>query len=149
MSVFNWLKTQLDNAETELKKFKNKELMQAIVAACAVVAYADGNASSAEKQKMLGFIKQSEALKVFNTDEVIASFSNYVSKFEFDQNIGFGEAMSAVTKLANKPEQAQLLIRVCIAIASSDGHFDREETSAVIQMCKALNLNPESFGLAS
>ena len=102
MSAFDWLKKQISTVETELTKFKNKELMQAIVAGCAMVAYADGNASSSEKQKMLGFIKQSDAVKVFNTDEVISAFSSYISKFEFDQNIGMGEAMAAVIKLKSK-----------------------------------------------
>ena len=149
MSAFDWLKKQISTVETELTKFKNKELMQAIVAGCAMVAYADGNASSSEKQKMLGFIKQSDAVKVFNADEVISAFSSYISKFEFDQNIGMGEAMAAVIKLKSKPEQAQLLIRVCIAIASSDGNFDADEQKAIIQMCRSLDLEPSAFDLSA
>ena len=68
MSVLDWVKRQTTNLQTEIGKFKNKDMMEGIVAGCAIVAYADGSASSAEKQKMIGFIKQSDALKVFELD---------------------------------------------------------------------------------
>ena len=39
----------------EASKFRNREFMQAIVAACALMAAADGKISSEEKQKMMGY----------------------------------------------------------------------------------------------
>jgi len=147
MSVLDWIKKQADSMQTEIGKFKNKELMEGIVAGCAIVAYADGNASSAEKQKMMGFVKQSDALKVFGTDKVVETFQKYIGKFEFDAAIGKGEAMTAITRLKSKPEQAQLLVRVCIAIGASDGNFDNLEQQAVTGICHELGLNPKNFDL--
>jgi len=147
MSVMNWIKQQTTNVQTEIGKFRNKDMMEGIVAGCALVAYADGNASSAEKQKMLGFIKQSETLKVFETDDVIKTFEKYIGKFEFDHGIGRGEALAAIVKMKNKPDQAQLLVRVCIAIGSSDGNFDEHERQAVTTICHELGLNPKNFDL--
>ncbi|MEW5839309.1 MAG: tellurite resistance TerB family protein [Pseudomonadota bacterium] len=147
MSVMNWIKQQTSNMQTEIGKFRNKDMMEGIVAGCALVAYADGSASSAEKQKMLGFIKQSDALKVFDTDDVIKTFEKYIGKFEFDHGIGRGEALAAIVKMKSKPDQAQLLVRVCIAIGSSDGNFDELERQAVTTICHELGLNPKNFDL--
>jgi tellurite resistance protein TerB len=147
MSVMNWIKQQTTNVQTEIGKFRNKEMMEGIVAGCALVAYADGDVSSAEKQKMIGFIKQSETLKVFETDDVIRTFEKYIGKFEFDQGIGRGEALAAIVKMKGKPDQAQLLVRVCIAIGSSDGNFDETERQAVTTICHELGLNPKNFDL--
>lgn len=147
MSVLDWVKKQTGNINTEISKFKNKEFMEAVVAGCAMVAYADGGASASEKQKMMGFIKQSEALKVFETDKVIDTFNKYLSKYEFDSGIGKGEALASITKLKGKPEQGQLLVRVCIAIGGSDGNFDKDEKKAVTEICRALSLNPKDFDL--
>ena len=147
MSVMNWIKQQTTNMQTEIGKFRNKEMMEGIVAGCALVAYADGSASSAEKQKMLGFIKQSETLKVFETDDVIKTFEKYIGKFEFDHGIGRGEALAAIVKMKTKPDQAQLLVRVCIAIGGSDGNFDEHERQSVTTICHELGLDPKNFDL--
>ncbi len=147
MSVLDWVKRQTENLQTEIGKFKNKDMMEGIVAGCAIVAYADGGASSAEKQKMIGFIKQSDALKVFEIDTVISTFEKYINKFEFDHEIGKGEALAAIVKMKNKPDQAQLLVRVCIAVGSSDGNFDASEKQAVTTICHELGLNPKNFDL--
>ena len=57
MSFFDSLKQSISGAaqsmNTELKKYRSKDLMQAIVSSATLVAYADGEVSSEEKQKLL------------------------------------------------------------------------------------------------
>ena len=64
--MLEWLKTNAtaarDKLSTEVSKFKNREFMEAVVSGCALVAAADGNISSDEKQKMVGFIQNSNEL---------------------------------------------------------------------------------------
>lgn len=151
MSAFNWLKQKVgegrDALAKEVGKFKNKEFMQATVAGCAIIAAADGSISSSEKQKMIGFIQNSDELKVFNTADVIAEFNKFVSGFEFDAAIGKAEALKAVGKLRNNVDAARLLVRVCIAVGASDGNFDPSEREAAKQICKELGLNASDFEL--
>ncbi|MDY0134085.1 MAG: tellurite resistance TerB family protein [Atribacterota bacterium] len=147
MAVLDWIKKQTDNLQTEIGRFRNKELMEGIVAGCAIVAYADGFVSPEEKQKMVGFIKQSDALKVFEIEKVIETFNKYLTKFEFDFQIGKGEALASITRLKSKPDQGQLLVRVCMAIGAADGNFDPKERDAVIMICHELGLNPKNFEL--
>lgn len=149
--MLDWLKTNAlaarNKLSTEVGKFKNKEFMEAIIAGCALVSASDGEISSAEKLKMSGFIKNSEELKVFDTDTVIATFNRFCSKFEFDESIGKAEALSVVGKIRSKPEQARLLVRVCIAIGSSDGNFDKQEVATCKTICSELGLDPADFEL--
>ena len=138
MSFTNWLKRNVTEARdalnAEITKFKSKDLLEAIVASSAMVAYADGHVSSDEKQKLMGYLRSSDQLKFFDQNDVIKTFQKYVEKFEFDATIATGEVMSAVTKFKGKPE-AQLVIRVCCAIGSSDGDFDEGERAVVSRMC--------------
>jgi tellurite resistance protein TerB len=149
--MLDWLKTNAmaarDKLTTEVGKFKNKEFMEAIVSGCALVAAADGEISSSEKLKMSGFIKNSKELKVFDMDKVIEAFSNACSKFEFDEQIGRAEALAVVGKIRGKPEQARLLVRVCIAIGASDGNFDDNEKAVCKLLCAELGLPPTDFDL--
>jgi len=150
MSFTDWLKKNVTEARetfnAEITKFKSKDLLEAVVAGCALVAYADGNVTSEEKQKMMGFLRTSDQLKVFDSGDVIKIFQKYVEKFEFDNTIGVGEVMQAVGKFRGKP-QAQLVVRVCCAIGAADGDFDQKEKAVVRRMCSELGLNPSDFSL--
>lgn len=150
MSFADWLKKNVTEAcdalSAEITKFKSRDLLEAVVAGCAMVAYADGDISSEEKQKMNGFLRTSDQLKVFDSGDVIKIFQKYVEKFEFDATIGVGEVMQAVGKFRGKP-QAQLVVRVCCAIGAADGNFDEKERAVVRRMCSELGLNPADFQL--
>ena len=151
MSFFNKIKnavlTGTDDLVTGVAKFKNKKFMEGTVAVCAIVSMASDGASAEEKQKMVGFIQQSKELRVFDVNDVIKFFKKLVDGFEFDPDIGKGEAMKYVVLLKNKPEAAQLALRVGIAVAKSDGDFDTHEKEAVREICTALEFNPADYQL--
>lgn len=136
-----------DKIATEVGKFRNREFLEAVVAGCALVAAADGEISADEKRKMAGFIENSPELKVFRTKEVIDEFNGIVVQFDFDTQIGRAEALRKVAKLARKPDAARLLVRVCAAIGSADGHFDENERAVCRLICNELSLNPADFDL--
>ncbi|MBF0123762.1 MAG: tellurite resistance TerB family protein [Magnetococcales bacterium] len=146
----SWLKENFEAAKQsvskEITKFNNRSMMEAIVAACAMVAYSDGSVSSAEKQKMVGYLRSSDTMKVFDINEVIQLFQKYVEKFEFDHTIGSGEAMTVIGKFKGKPE-AQLIVRICCTIGAADGSFDAQERKVVRGMCQELGLDPQTFDL--
>lgn len=148
------LKWLTDNANvarekltTEVAKYKNAEFRDAIVAGCALVAAADGDISSDEKQKMIGYMQTSNELKMFKMTDIMKSFNDVVEKFEFDKGIGQGEALKMIGKIKPKPEEAQLVVRVCCAIGAADGTFDADEKAAVGLICVELGLDPSNFDL--
>ncbi|MDV5593709.1 tellurite resistance TerB family protein, partial [Leclercia adecarboxylata] len=119
MSFFDKVKGALNSGRDELTRqvgrFKNKKFMQGTVAVCARIAAASDGVSSEEKQKMMGFLRASEELKIFDTNEVIEFFNKLVSSFDFDVEIGKGETMKYILALKDQPEAAQLALRVGIA----------------------------------
>jgi len=151
MSFFDNLKQKAQELRgqltQEISKYRNREFMEACVASCALVAAADGSVSSAEKQKMMKFIQQSDELKVFDTKEVIDFFNKVTGNFDFDFDIGKAEALKSVGKLRAKPDAARLMVRVCMAIANSDGAFDDKEKQVIREICRDLGIAPEDFGL--
>ena len=149
--MLEWLKTNAtaarDKLSAEVSQFKNREFMEAVVSGCALVAAADGTISSDEKQKMVGFIQNSNELKAFDVKDVIKSFNAVCEKFEFDQQIGRAEALKSIGQLRKKEDAARLLVRVCCAIGSADGNFDESERAACRTICNELGLNPGDFDL--
>ena len=147
MGIGDWLKEQKNKATGGIKQFANKDFMEAVAAGCAMIASADGNISSDEKQKMVGYINLNESLKVFNLNDVLTRFNHYADMFGFDYNVGKAEAVKAVAKIKTKPDAAKTLVAVCCAIGASDGNFDKDEIALVKEMCSVLGVNPAEFKL--
>ncbi len=143
----NQLKTKAGELKTEALKFKNKDFLNAAMAGSALIAMADGSVSAEEKQKMIRFIESNDALSIFTTSDVIKAFQDFVGQLEFDKDIGESKAYQAIGKMKSNSEAARLLIRMIIAIASSDGNFDTSEKKVAIRIAKELGLNPTEFEL--
>lgn len=148
MSTFkNWLNTTKSGLTEQVKKFKNKDFMNAVVAGCALVAAADGKIEESEKNKMAGYMNISNELKVFDMRDVITQFNFYVSNFDFSPEIGKQEALKAIAKFSNKPEVGRVIVGVCSAIGAADGDFDEHEKAIVRNICSVLGLSPSEFSL--
>lgn len=149
--ALEWLKQRYSevtaNLKTEVSKFKNKSFLEAVVAGCVLVAHADGVVKPEEKQKMMGFLRNSDVLSVFDAQEIIAIFDKYSKQFEFDYQIGQASALQVVSKLKGKEAEARLMVRVCCAIGAADGNFDAQEKAVVTKICAELGLNPKDFDL--
>ena len=148
MGFFDDLKNKAAQMQTslsqEMSRLSNKTLMEAVLAGCALVSAADGGISKQEKEKMLGFVRNSEALRHYDQNVVIETFQKHCGKLEFDFTLGKIELLKVISKV-KKPEEGRLLVRVCCAIGSSDGNFDNDERKIVREICQELALNPEEF----
>ncbi len=149
--ALEWLKSRFEevsaSVKNEVARFKTKTFMEAAVAGCVMVAHADGTVRAEEKQKMMGFIRSSDALKVFDTDEVVAAFNKFASNYEFDVQIGEATVLQTIAKLKGNEAEARLMVRVCCVIGAADGTFDDAEKQAVRRICHELGLNPTEFDL--
>ena len=141
------LKTKANELKTEALKFKNRDFLNAAMAGSALIAMADGSISSTEKQKMIKFIESNDALSIFTTSDVIKAFQDFVSQLEFDKEIGEAKAYQAIGKMKSNTDASRLLVRMIIAIASSDGNFDNHEKNIAAKIAKELGINPSEFEL--
>ncbi len=150
--MLNWLKDKASGVSStlkdEVKKIKNQSFLEGVVAGCTLVAYADGVVRPEEKQKMMGFMRNSDALAVFDSSDIIKLFDKFSSRFEFDRSIGEADALQAVGKIKKNESESRLLVRVCCAVGSSDGNFDALEQEVARKICRELGLNPADFDLA-
>jgi stress response protein SCP2/tellurite resistance protein len=140
-----WANNQKKKALELFNRYKSQDVLDAVVAACALVAMADGYLDASERQKMIEFVNQSEELRVFDTNKVIQKFNFFISKLENDRTLGRAEAFRALGKIRTKPEIARLVARYCIAIGYADGNFDNNEKQMVSDICRELGLNPAEF----
>ncbi len=149
--ALEWLKTNLGAAKaaitTEVGKFKNAKFHEAVIAACAKMAYADGVVDPKEKLKMMGFIQNSEALAVFKVDDSVAHWKKWATKYDNDKDFADMEALQTIAKIKSDSGAARTLLRVAILVANSDNNFDAHEISAAVSIARELGLDPAEFNL--
>lgn len=140
MGIFDKMKDGVNN-------IKNKSFLKAICAACALVAYADGEVTQDEIEKMMKYMSINDDLRSYNPSEITSTFQKYVNGIEFDVNIGKVEAYSAIQAIKNNSDQSQKLCTVCLVIAKSDGSVDKEELDVIKDICSKLGVSQKSIGL--
>jgi tellurite resistance protein TerB len=151
--ALEWLKTNFQAAKnavtTEVSKYKNAKFHEGVVAACAMMAYANGIADPKEKLKMMGFIQNSEALSIFPVDASVTLWKKWQGKYENDKDFADMEALQVIAKNKSDAGASRTLVRVAILVANSDNDFDKDEVKAAVQIARELGLDPAEFNLAA
>lgn len=131
----------------KLKNRSNKDFLQAVCAACALVAYADGEVTDDEVEKMMAYMGMNKSLKDFTSTEVSQAFQYFVGKIGFDFDIGKMDAFNAIKKIHVGSTHAKDLCAICIAVAKADGKFEKCEMKVIREICSRLGVRPSEFGL--
>jgi tellurite resistance protein TerB len=123
--------------------------MDAVVAACALVAQADGWVTAQERKRMTDRMSRSPSIRFFGLHEVTVGFE--ALNIRFDRNLEDGEAAAeaAVTALRGQPGPSHLLIDTACSVAEADGGFDAEERDVILRLCQLLELDPARYDLVS
>ncbi len=146
-SFISSVKQKSNELKGEVLKFKNKKFLNAATAGTALIALADGDVSSDEKKKMLKIIESNDALSVFKTADVITSFNDFLSNFEFDQDVGESKAFEALNLLKGDEVACRTVMRLILSIAAADGVFDDDEKAVAVKIARELGLSPADFEL--
>ena len=119
----------------------------ALVAACALVAYADGWNTPDERQEVLTRLRRLDAVAVFGIEDALAAFEALTDRMERDLDDGVDAAEAAVRRLRGRPGPARLLVEAACFIAASDGGFDEAERETILRLCELVAVNPADFEL--
>ncbi len=123
--------------------------MNALVAACALVAQADGWVTPDERQRMVERLRKSSAVAVFGVEELLLGFETLNARFDRDLDDGVAMAERAIRRLAGRSGPSRLLVETACAVAEADGGFDAEEREVVLRLCDLLDLAPAPFEIVA
>ena len=123
--------------------------MDAVVAACALVAQADGWVTAQERKRMIDRMSQSPSIRFFGLHEVTLGFEALNRRFDLDLEDGEAAAEAAVAALRGQSGPSHLLIDTACSVAEADGGFDAEERQTILRLCRLLDLDPARYELIS
>ncbi|MFC5342368.1 TerB family tellurite resistance protein [Brevundimonas staleyi] len=123
--------------------------MDAVVAACALVAQADGWVTPQERKRMLDKMSQSPSIRFFGLHEVTVGFEALNIRFDRDIEDAEAVAEAAIGVLRGQQGPSHLLIDTACSVAEADGGFDAEEREVLLRLCRLLDLDPARYDLIS
>lgn len=144
--MFGLFKKQAGAAKAELKKVENRDLMQAIVGAMVLIAYADGECEKSELDKIERLIRANENLSHFG-GEITQTMGRFVEYMDAGPRVGTIKIMREVTDIKNNAKDAEEVFVNAITIAEADGEIEPAELKVLSNLGRELGLRVQDYGI--
>ena len=116
-----FLQSLTEQYREQVSRHKNLPFLKATMASCAVVATADGKLSYTERVRVDQILATLEQLQVFDPHEGVDLFLEFAEHILMAPKDGHERALEALDWVKDEPETAKLIIRICLAVAESNG----------------------------
>ena len=117
------------------------------MAACALVAAADGEISFGERIRVDQILDTLESLKIFDPHEGVDLFNKYANRILRTPKDGREQAHNALKTVAGDPEKSALLMRIFLAICEIGETKSLVKEIEVVMLCGLLGIEPGDCGL--
>lgn len=118
-------------------------LLDAMVAGCAVIVHADGEAVPAERDRALMLVCSNPLLSAYPPDAVLRALKAHERAFREDAPAARVAALRQVELLAHEPGWARQVLNACLTLTGADGEMQPREITAIKQVRDALGLSPD------
>lgn len=144
--MFGLFKKKAGAAKVELKKVENRDLMQAIVGAMILVAYADGDCEKSELEKIERLIAANDSLAHFGS-EITTTMGRFVEFMEAGPRLGEMKIMREIADIKNDAKDAEEVFVLAITIAEADGEIEPAELKVLAKLGRELGLRVQDYGI--
>lgn len=121
---------------------RNGALLDAIAAACAIVAHADARESASERLGLRTLQQDDPLLAALPADELTSRLALHADAWRKDPAAARAAALNALAPMAADPAGARLVLAACARIPRADGKMEACEVDAVKTVRDALDLAP-------
>ncbi|HEX2943926.1 MAG TPA: TerB family tellurite resistance protein [Rhodopila sp.] len=115
-------------------------ILEALVAACAVISYADARSSLIERWRMLEIIAGDPLLASLPKTALAEDWAMQRQAFAANPTAAREAALRQVARLASDPPTARMVLDACIRIVNADQTAGPAEVKAIQAVAEALKL---------
>lgn len=137
---------KLFGAKKAVKKLENRDLMQAIVGGCLLVAAADGEISKNEAAQIDIQIRANKNLEHFGA-EITSTVNLFTEQLQAGFRLGRMNIMREIKDIANNPMDAEEVFVNMLTVAEGDGNVSPEEIKVLAEIGTLLSLRLKDFGI--
>lgn len=137
---------KVGNAQAELKKVVNRDLMQAIIGGGLLVAAADGQIEDSEVSKLDELIRSNPALGHFGS-EITETINRFSAQLKANFQVGRLAIKRELADVKNVQSDAEEAFVNMIAIAQADGEIEPAELKVLQEIGLHFGLRPSDYGV--
>lgn len=126
-----------------IDRHRHRDFMNALAAATAYVASADGEIGFAEQSRFDQVIERFDSLKVFDVHEIVNTFREYSDALVSDE--GVEDVLGEIRVFADDRKTADLLVRAAVAVALSDGEVTSRERIRLEELSSMLKVDVSGY----
>ena len=131
-------------AKENLKRLENRDLMEAMVGGCLLIAFADGDCEEAELLKMDEVLRTSKALEGYGS-ELTDTINRFTARLKAGYIIGRAEILREINDVKGSQTEKEDVLLAMLTVAMSDGQIEPEEQKELTQVAQRLGLRIEDY----
>lgn len=97
------------------------DLMEAFVAAYALMSHADGEVAAAERRRIFAILRENPAMSVFSRDDLAEEIALHEANFRYDPELAQQISRERLTPLAGNRRAAARVLAACRELIAADG----------------------------
>ena len=142
-----FLRTLINDYHDHVTRQKNLPFLEGVMAACALVASADGEITFGERVRVDQILETLDALKVFDPHQGVNIFNNFTDKILVHPREGHEKAFQAMKRVAIVAENGALMLRICCAVSEGNGEKSLVDQIEIVTLCSRLGIDPRDCDL--
>ena len=131
-------------AKENLKRLENRDLMEAMVGGCLLIAFADGDCEEVELLKMDEVLRTSKSLEGYGS-ELTDTINRFVARLKAGYIIGRAEILREINDVKGSQTEKEDVLLALLTVAMSDGQIEPEEQKELTQVAQRLGLRIEDY----
>lgn len=140
--------TLADMFTEQVERHRNRPFLEGVMAACALIATADGDVNFPEEVRVDQILQTLDRLSVFDPHEGVDLFRDFAAEIMENPHEGHERALEAVARICGGDcEDGALLLRVCVAVSEADGNVSLAEQIEIVSLCSRFGIDPAACGL--
>jgi tellurite resistance protein len=121
----------------------NPDFVEALVAACAIIAHADGEVAASERRSFVAITRSEPALRAFSADRLLQEFAAHERNFRRDPELAREIAVAKLTTMRKRRRAAHAIVEACRLVIPADGIAHPAEFRALAKIKKLLGIEPD------
>lgn len=131
------------------KKVANQNALEAIIAACMLIAAADGSVERSEIEKLEKLLASNDNLTAFKPAEFRKIVQRYQTMLEADFLVGRQKMMKEIADISDNSELCEEVFLNALAISKADGEVEPDEAKVLASIARSLGIDAKEYGIAA
>ncbi len=142
--MFGIFKKKASTFKQEVKKLENRDLLEAIVSGCLLVAAADGTIGDDETKKIDSLLRTNKNLGHFG-GEITELVNRFAERLQSGYRVARAEILREIEDIKADSQQKEDVLLNMLTIAEADGSIDEKERKELDTVAQRLGLRLQDY----